>query len=76
MSSKAMLFEYFRCAPFADTVRVHGKVGNGLLCGVGFAVPLCLPDNRRYLFLFRAGQLTPVSCGFPPRFFVCPFDNR
>ena len=31
-------------------------------------IVLCLPDNRRYLFLFRAGQLTPVSCGFPRLF--------
>ena len=49
-------FRVFLFRHAANPVRVHGKVGDCLLCGVGFPVALCLSDNLGYLLFFGAGQ--------------------
>ena len=50
-------FTVFLFRYLAYPVRVHGKVGDCLLRGVGFPVAPCLPDNLGNLLFLGAGEL-------------------
>ena len=51
-------------AQMADTVRVHGLIGNRVLRRMGLAVALILADDRLNFSFFRAGEFTLCRCVF------------